>query len=411
MTHDTSGRSLAPACSAKPARSSSPVPETARALVLVASAAVTGGIAWSGNVLTLPLSLAFPVLWAYAPSRITATLVSVAYFLAASRGLPQGVVNYYSADLWPGLALWTAASLAFVIVHAVLWTKRPGARRAMRYGLAAVLMGLPPFGIVGWAHPLTAAGVLFPGWGWFGLAAAAAVLLMMTTRRWSVAAAVMAGLWGWSAATWTAPPLSKDWMGIDLELGQSLGRETGLDLHRDLIATVKNAAAEGARAVVLPESALGFLTPTVERLWSMELHGTSVTVLAGAAVLNSGGYDNVTVKVSGNGAHVLYRERMPVPVSMWQPWRAWTGQGGGAHAHFFANPVIEVAGTRIAPLICYEQLILWPTLQSMLLSPDVIVATGNGWWTSGTSIVDIQKASATAWAKLFGVRLVTAFNI
>jgi hypothetical protein len=95
---------------------------------------------------------------------------------------------------------------------------------------------------------------------------------------------------------------------------------------------------------------------------------------------------------------------------MWQPWRPWLGESGGARAHFFANPVTEIDGARIAPLICYEQLILWPVLQSALHSPAVVVAVGNGWWTKGTSIVAIQKASAEAWARLFGVPLVTAFN-
>ena len=44
-------------------------------------------------------------------------------------------------------------------------------------------------------------------------------------------------------------------------------------------------------------------------------------------------------------------------------------------------------------------------------APDMIVATGNGWWTAGTSIVGIQRASAEAWARLFGVPLVMAFNM
>jgi K+/H+ antiporter YhaU regulatory subunit KhtT len=62
-------------------------------------------------------------------------------------------------------------------------------------------------------------------------------------------------------------------------------------------------------------------------------------------------------------------------------------------------------------LICYEQLIVWPVLQSMLEKPDIIVAVGNGWWTSGTSIVAIQRASAVAWAKLFAKPLVLSFNM
>jgi hypothetical protein len=46
----------------------------------------------------------------------------------------------------------------------------------------------------------------------------------------------------------------------------------------------------------------------------------------------------------------------------------------------------------------------------MLHDPDIIIAVGNGWWTDGTSIVAIQRAAATAWARLFSKPLVTAFN-
>jgi len=361
-------------------------------------------------VLALPVAMLFPALWAMSPSRKVAALVSAGYFLAASRGLPQGVANFYSSDLWPGLLLWMAASLSFVAVHAALWTRDPGMGRAVRYLAAAVLTGLPPFGITGWAHPLTAAGVLFPGWGWWGLLATATGLLVVTTRFWPAAAIALGALWLWSAATWTGPNLPEEWRGVDLELGQGLGRDVSRGHHRGLIATARRSASQGAQVVVFPESALGFWTPTVARLWREGLNGLDVTVVAGAAAIDGQGYDNVMVTVGSRAGDILYKERMPVPVSMWQPWLRWTGQGGGAHAHLFANPVVEIAGTRIAPLICYEQLLLWPVLQSMLHSPDVIVATGNGWWTEGTSIVAIQKANVTAWAKLFDLPVVMSFN-
>ncbi len=361
-------------------------------------------------MLALPAAMLFPALWAMSLSRTVAALMSAGYFLAASRGLPQGVANFYSADLWPGFLLWFAASLSFVAVHAALWTRHPGRGRAVRYLAAAALMGLPPFGITGWAHPLTAAGVLFPGWGWWGLLATAAGLITITTRYRPAAAIGLGGFWLWSAATWTEPKLPEGWMGVDLEYGQMLGRDGSLEYHSDLIATVSKAAGKGTRVVVLPESALGFWTPTVARLWRERLNGLDVTVVAGAAVIDAQGYDSVIVAVGPGAGDILYKERMPVPVSMWQPWLRWTGQGGGAQAHLFANPVVEVGTTRIAPLICYEQLILWPVLQSMLHSPGVIVATGNGWWTEGTSIVAIQKASVAAWAKLFDLPVVMAFN-
>ena len=378
--------------------------------MLIVASVACGSLGWSGNVLALPVAMLFPALWAMSPSRMIAVLVSAGYFLAASRGLPQGVANFYSSDLWPGFLLWMAASASFVAMHAVAWTRRPGKGRAVRYLAAAVLMGLPPFGITGWAHPLTAAGVLFPGWGWWGLLATAAGLLVMVTRYRLAAAIGLGGLWLWSTATWIEPKLPEGWRGVDLEYGEMLGRVGALEYHSDLIATVRKAAGKGTRVVVLPESTLGFRTPTVARLWREALNGGDVTVVAGAAVIDVQGYDNVMVAVGSGAAGILYKERMPVPVSMWQPWLRWTGQGGGAQAHLFANPVVEVGTTRIAPLICYEQLILWPVLQSMLHSPGVIVATGNGWWTEGTSIVAIQNASVTAWAKLFELPVVMAFN-
>lgn len=398
------------------------LPRSWMSALLVAAAIACGWIGWSGNVLALPIVMIFPALWANAPSRVVAALVSAGYFLAASRGLPQGVANFYAADLGPGLLLWAAASTSFVFVHAALWTARPGreasgkrwadAARARRYLLAMVLTGLPPFGISGWAHPLTSAGVLFTGWGWWGLFAATAGLLAMTTRFRPAAAITLSAFWLWSAASWTQPNLPEMWRGVDLQQGQNLGRDGTLQYHRDLVATMHQTLAEhpDARVMVLPESALGFWTPTVERVWRDGLRGLSVTVVAGAAVIEAEGYDNATVAISADASEILYRERMPVPISMWQPWLRWTGQAGGARAEFFDNPVVEADGARIAPLICYEQLILWPILQSILHSPDVVVATGNGWWAEGTSIVAIQRASVIAWAKLFDLPVVMAFN-
>ncbi|MFA1678012.1 conjugal transfer protein TraB [Rhizobium mongolense] len=380
-----------------------------RSTLLIFTSIVIGVVGWSGHVLYLPVALGFPVLWSISQTRLIAALVSAGYFLAASRGLPQGVAAFYSSDIWPGLLLWLCASLSFVAVHTVLWTKDSGVR-PFRYLLAAIIMSIPPFGITGWAHPVTAAGVLFPERGWWGLGFMTAGLAGLVTRVWPAVAIALTGFWLWSAAIWTDPKLPEDWRGVDLELGASLGREAGLQRQRDMIATVRGAADDGARFVVLPESALGFWTPTVARLWTSASGNTDATVIAGATVLNATGYDNVLVAIDRNGGHILYRERMPVPGSMWQPWRSWFGGSGGARADFFANPVVSIGASRAAPLICYEQLIVWPVLQSMLHDPDFILAVGNGWWTEGTSIVSIQRAVTTAWARLFSKPVVTAFN-
>ena len=54
----------------------------------------------------------FPALWALA--RLATALIAAGYFLAASRGLPQGVCNFCRAGFAAGIALWLAAPVLFV---------------------------------------------------------------------------------------------------------------------------------------------------------------------------------------------------------------------------------------------------------------------------------------------------------
>lgn len=377
-----------------------------RTVLFVAGGAITGAIGWSGHPFTFAVGVALPALWAFASSRRVAALVALAHFLGASRGLPVGASTFFGSQLAFGLGLWLAASLTFVAVHAALWTSRGGWRPPVRYAVAAILMSIPPFGIVGWAHPITAAGVLFGGWGWWGLAATAALLVAMTTRLWPIAACVAVLAFAWTASNWTPPTEPEGWRGINTRFTfKASGQYAEFHQQAATIEQVETAVQDGVRVAILPESAMGFWGSTTEHLWIRERSRLDVEIISGAAVVNPVGYDNVMIGVSGSEAGIVYRERMPVPISMWQPWTT-----GGAHAHFFANPVFEFGGLKVAPLICYEQLIIWPVVQSMMYAPDVIVATGNGWWTGHTSIVAIQRSSVEAWASLFGLPLVLAFN-
>ena len=422
MTPAISGQFPTPVSSGLRGRSS-PLPPSARSdlrpsrrwihirsVVLVSAACIVGGTAWSNQVLALPVAVLFPALWASAPTRMVAAAVSAGYFLAASRGLPQGVAEFFDSSVSVGFLFWIAGSLPFVIIHALAWTARKGWRRAGRYGVAMVLTTVPPFGITGWAHPITAAGMLLPGWGWWGLLATALGLCLMTTRL-APAIALSAGiLTGIAAVSADGSPASEEWRGIDTAAGAAFGRADTLHQQQSLIAQVRNEAEGGSQVIVLPESALGILTPTVEHLWGEALANLDITVIGGAAVIDTQGYDAVMVALDRAGAKVLYRQRIPVPIAMWQPWRSWFGLTGGARATLFNDPVVDVANQRIAPLICYEQLLVWPVLQSAFHRPDRIVAIANGWWAKDTSIPAIQLASVEAWARLFDLPLVIAFN-
>lgn len=108
-------------------RSSLSIPDRRRALLLAVAAVLVGWIGWSGDVLALPLAMLFPALWAWSQDR--AASVAMGYFLAASRGLRQGVATFFGASVWAGILLWGAASVCFVAVHAILWSPGREARR------------------------------------------------------------------------------------------------------------------------------------------------------------------------------------------------------------------------------------------------------------------------------------------
>lgn len=238
--------------------------------VLVPASIAIGWVAWSGNV-RLPVALGFPLIWALSSSRLAAALVSSGYFLAASRGLPQGISTYYASDFWPGLLVWLLASVSFVLAHTVLWTEHSGWRRMIRYLAGIVLTAVPPFGITGWAHPITGAGVVFPGRGWIGLAATTAGLIGMIARRWPAVAVTIAGFWAWSAATWTDPRIPDGWSAVNLQMGATLGRDNSLRRQREPDRRCEDSRGRARTDHRLTRERTRFLTPTAARFWQSSL--------------------------------------------------------------------------------------------------------------------------------------------
>jgi len=86
-------------------------------------------------------------------------------------------------------------------------------------------------------------------------------------------------------------------------------------------------------------------------------------------------------------------------------WRVIGDKTGGCIGAVFGG-----GGTRYGVLVCYEQLLLWPVLQTYAERPALILAPANAWWSQETSIPEIQKTVLRAWARLFDVPTVTAFN-
>ena len=100
-----------------------------------------------------------------------------------------------------------------------------------------------------------------------------------------------------------------------------------------------------------------------------------------------------------------FTQRIPVPIGMWRPFT-----NTGAPLRLSSPAVIRIADQTAAVVICYEQLIAWPTLAAFLDRPTIMIAIANQFWVAGTAIPEVQRNTVRAWARLFDVPVVLASN-
>ena len=372
----------------------------------------------------LAFTALFPVGWIMARGRLQAFLFAFSYYTAASRGVPLGAAIFFGegAGLSAGVAMWLFSSLCLAAPWTALYYsgKKPHIC-AMLYLLALVCVTVPPVGIIGWASPLYAAGIFLPGSGWLGIAVFGLLLpfllakLRVARKRTEAGAVafvfICAALFACFAESETKLP--EGWMAVDTYFGK-LDREE--NLHRQSLLRAASiiekvvSAPPDVRYILLPETITGAWFGASEELWTpvgryLALKGQ--TVVVGAEIYDAAlRYDNALIFLGDDGGF-YYRQRVPVPVSMWVPF----GGRGTAKSHLFDSGIIRLKnGESVLCLLCYEQFIAWPVLYAMALArPDVIAASANLWWGGG-SITKIRRQAVTAWARLFDLPVASASN-
>src|SRR5262249_44671930 len=113
--------------------------------------------------------------------------------------------------------------------------------------------------------------------------------------------------------------------------------------------------------------------------------------------------DNALLVVGAESA--TFYQRVPVPVGMWQPFSPVS-----VPLRLLAPAVVDIDRQRAAVLICYEQMITFPLIMSMLRHPTVIVGISNTFWVEHTTIPSYQLNALRGWARLFGLPYFSAVN-
>ena len=371
--------------------------------------AVAGGllgvIAWSGDSAHLALALLLPALWGLAPNRWAAGISVFAYHAAASHGVPIGAEVFFQNGLGYAVALWLGASALTTLPWLVLFSRR---QRVLRAVLAMVFVAIPPIGIVGWAHPITAAGELAPGGAWLGLVATFVGLSL--SARWPLLAVAMVVV----AMVMPKSPIEAPdgWRGVETHWLMTSGQHRLVEQHERLVALAEQVAANDTdRVLIFPETILGQWQLPSSWLWAdaaRQAHARGQTLVFGAEWPTDGRhYENIAGVMDRHGdLSPIYRQLMPVPFSMWRPLA-----GEGALPAWFDPQTAMIDGRKTTFLICYEHLLIWPPLVALSTNPDVLVGMSNDWWARDTNIPAIQRSAMVAWARLFAVQLVLSENL
>jgi predicted amidohydrolase len=398
----------------------------------------------SAHPLGLAASIAMPALAMRQLQRRAAYSSAIGYYAGALWPLVPCARNFFGPDvsLTTALALWVVACALLAAPWPIVWSI--SSRQAWWRTPLGLLLGLvPPLGIIGWASPLTAAGLLFPGTAWLGLASCAlAPGLLAAWPRYAfpclAAATVLC-----NATVPLAPLPPTGWVAIDTHFGVIAHGRTSPTAEYAAAQSIQRAAlATDAKVIVFPETVVPtwtaatdtFWRPTLERLQTSgktiivgallprsqgRAQPTSPDDLAAAVALLRGGprpnaplrdptspfaYDNAVVIRGADNAVV--RQRIPVPGAMWKPF-----QQDGAHLRLFSSGVIAIRNQRAAVLICYEQLLAWPVISSLRKRPSVVVAVANDHWAAGTAIPIYQRLATRVWSRLFGLPFLSATNL
>jgi hypothetical protein len=372
----------------------------------VLAAGAIGFVAWRGQLWAIPLSLLVPWLIAVQPSRITAGFTALVYYGMAS--LPVIAVSevYWPSKGMLAIGLWFTASALLALPWIAFWTRQP-TLKPFAATTAILLSAVPPLCIVGWASPFISAGVLFPGSAWFGIAAITvlpAMLIHRTTRIVGLPAAITATIILNAGSKQINIP--NGWEAEMTRIHRSRQQASLNDFFiENLLQRI--VMQSQARILVFPEGAVRHWTEATDAFWSPALDGTPKIVLIGAgqAIPGSSQYFN-SVVILGKEPREAVHQRIPVPGGMWNPFRPKRTFA----ADLFAPGTVDVGGQRAAILICYEQLLAWPMLRSAIEHPTLLIAISNEAWTSRTVVPLVQQACARAWARLFGLPLISAIN-
>ena len=376
----------------------------------------------SGSPAGLATSILAPVIWLPQRSRAGSYICAVIYYLAALRSLPVVSRNFFGPEsgLTGGICLWIVASSVLSLPW--LWAWSPLQSGSLwRCPIALLATVVPPLGLIGWASPAVAAGLLYPGTGYLGFA----LTLLLPGIIISSAEEGIIGLIGLALLLHLIPlpppRMPNGWEAVNTNFGPVAHGQADILREYQIGREIHDCVVHSrARVIIFPEAITADWTgelfrdvPKIVLFGATRPQLTPSNLEAALAALRSSPIATESAKAVKYKNEILIRgvqtgefvQRVPIPIGMWRPYTQ-----SGVPLNLSGPGTILIDGQRTAIMICYEQLIAWPMLTSLLENPSVVVAISNNVWVAGTKIPKIEQTLMRSWAALFRVPILFAEN-
>jgi hypothetical protein len=373
-------------------------------VALWAGAATTGAVGWSGRFEYLPIAVLVLVLWRLSRSWGEAFGVAASYYGAASFAWMDASSRFLGSSV-DAILVWVGGAALLALPWGLLWSERfavSAVSRVVRGVALGLVLMLPPLGLVSWCNPWVAGAAMLPGLGCAGFGLVTVSVLASGPRNWPGWAAlfvVVSAL----ACDRVEPASDRDWAGVSTRYGRL--SDVSVDEQFDRAVSAGQAAERtGAKVVLFPEGVAGRWTRSTAALWTGEAAESDQVLLVGA-IEERGGERRNGLAIAGEGEARFWPQRLPAPIGMWAPWRS-----AHVQSDLLRSSVTEILGRRVALLVCFEQFVSWPLLQSALEGADVVLTPANLWFANGTNLNAVREVTLRSWASLMGWSVVEAIN-
>lgn len=376
-------------------------------LALLAGGSV-GYLSWNISTSWVLVSSLLLFVYLLSPIRVYLFLFVFSYYFVGFRGLVDSIAFFYHSYVL-AITLFLLIVLLNTLVYVLIWSK-DFFKRIYLLAIVIIILSFPPIGFVSAGNPLIGAGIIFPGFGLLGFVlyivfviVISSLIVFINYKKTFVIILSLAALFHiyyWQPRT------------VHNSMFQTTSNHIYYSPRRIKINTKRTIARDLTQKsnefihnkILFYENVIGKFTKDDLYMWNALDSDKSIYI--GAHIYHTKQlYDNVLLKINHDDYSILYKQRIPFPLSMWKPFL-----NKGAKLNLLSNPIIIDDKERLGIFICYEQTLIFPYLQTMLYSPTALIGASNLWWSRDDSFYNYQIIMMKTMSELMGVPLYYSYN-